>query len=820
MKAKKILVAILAASMLSPTLTSCDVGELFQNIGDKIADVGGDVIDTIKDWGSNAWDNTVEWGSNAWNTVSTWGQSTWSQVVDWGTNTGEAVAEWGQTVIDGTKNFFCSVGDFVVDIANSAVTFGLKKGVDKLDLTKGLEEEGSGDDWKEYLDDYEAITYALVSTQFKKVYDVFPAKLEIPSSNQEVYGYAFTDYESAYTYHAGQDDEENYYATGFISLVDEFTIPTADVKKGIEIYKTETDDSSNHYFYSYDCEPFDTHCVVKGQYLKYGVNKEHQIYYENSTYDGNTDTSLGGLYSFDEKKYLYGEDNGFVPKKGNIVDEAFDFDTWKDETKTSFLSGFTIAFSDLKNIISDSISKVKQVISNINDQTILGYNINDVKKSINATSEDDVAVISDEKVALHSVDNEVPSTLSNTAKWIVGLCTGVVVIADIAVAMFFPKVTPLNMTLNSVMSAVSGAAIELTIETIMNDKGFKDVNWVKIGIAAVAGGLAGLIPGNSSKVKCVVTTSLITATTNMAYNFLDGSSFFDSALSFVSSFAIAIVLSTTMTALFNGIGKLISKVAPKLTKKVSTFISNHQIILGGKSMESSTISTINITSKQASDSVEATSVDDRKTVFNTKKAVKHLPGAKNKYFAIVDENGNVISKSQLLKNNGNGYLALKDVEGGNKYASLFVDKNGNPLTRIPIKNGYVQFQNLNATIVNIGSGRSLVASRRENFKMFDDCLKQMLINNPSSVPTDVLNYFSNLGIDYDNLTYTDFETMRTLLNKTWHEGENRATGILVDTTIHHAISHMGGYSLAKALAAMSFPSQIIFTVSQTVVTGA
>ena len=128
MKAKKILVAILAASMLSPTLTSCDVGELFQNIGDKIADVGGDVIDTIKDWGSNAWDNTVEWGSNAWNTVSTWGQSTWSQVVDWGTNTGEAVAEWGQTVIDGTKNFFCSVGDFVVDIANSAVTFGLKIG--------------------------------------------------------------------------------------------------------------------------------------------------------------------------------------------------------------------------------------------------------------------------------------------------------------------------------------------------------------------------------------------------------------------------------------------------------------------------------------------------------------------------------------------------------------------------------------------------------------------------------------------------------------------------------------------------------------------
>lgn len=820
MKFKKLLLLICSISVLSGTLSSCDVGEAFKSVVDKVTEVGGDAIETIKDWGSDAWKKTVDWGSDTWNDVSSWGQSAWQQVADWSSNAGEAVAKWGEAAINGAKNFFCNVGDYIINIANNVVTFGLKKGVEKLDLTKGFEENGTYDDWKEYTNDYEAITYSLISTQLKKIYDVFPAKLVLPTSKQEVYGYCFTDYGQTFVSSQDSETQEIYYSSGFVSLVDEFTISKTEAEKGIEIFKLESNDTSNaHYFYSYRCEPFTTHCVIRGQYLKYGVNSDNQIFYENSEYDGKFDKELGGLYSFDEKKYLYGEDNGFVPKKGNIIDESFDFIDWKEQTKTTFISGLSLKLSDLKKLISNAVFKTKQVINNINEQTILGYNLKDIKNAVNGTHEDDIATVTQDKIALHSVDNEVPSTPSSTAKWICGICAGIAVIADLTVALFFPKVTPANIALNVAVGTISGSAIELMLEVIMNNKSFKDVNWIKVGIAAIAGGLASLVPANSSK-KYVISTSLITAFTNMSYAFLDGQTIFNSAISFISSFAIAILLSTATISLFNGLGKMISKVAPKFTKKVSTFIANHQIIIGGKSMKQIPTTAVDGITRQASASADASSVDQRKTVFNTKSAVKQLPGSKNKYFAIVDDAGHEISKAQLLKNGGNGYLSLKKVEGGNKYSILFIDRSGNPLSRVPIKNGYIQFQYFDSTIVSLRTSQSLVANRSENFKMFDECLKRQLINSPSSVSNDVLTYFRTCGKDFDDLTFADFKYMRTILNKTWHEGENRATGILIDTTLHQVISHMGGFSLAKALAAFSFPSQILFALEQTIIVGA
>lgn len=810
---KRLILSTTALSLLSSSLSGCNLNvDIFlSNIDDNVS--------TIREWGTNAWNNTLEWGTNAWNTISTWGKSTWSQIVDWSTNTGEAVAEWGQTVVDGTTNFFCNVGDYVMDVANGFVTFGLKRGVDSLNLSKGLE-EGTEDDWKEYSNDFEAITYALVSTQLQKVYDVFPAKLEIPSTKQEVYGYAFTDYKTKYVYHQGENDQENYFSTGFISLVNEFVVPPSDINKGIEIYRTEDNDAtSTHYFYGFNCEPFDSHCVIKGQYLKYGVNGDHQIYYENSEYDGTSDESLGGLYSFDDKNYIYGEDNGFIPTKGNVLDETFDFESWKSETKNTFLKGISLKLADLKNIITDAIAKVKTVINNLNEQTILGYNIDDIKKAINNTSENDIATVENDKVAMHSVDNEIPSSLDSTAKWIVGFCTAIAVIANIGVVLFFPKVTSANTAINAAVSAVSGAAIELSVQTLIDNKGFKDVNWIKIGIAAVVGGLAGLLPETNSKIKGSITTSLIAAVTTMSYRFLDGGSFLNSALSFVSSFVIALILSTALTTIASGFEKLANKVAPKLMKKVNLFIQKHQIIVGGKSMQENVSGLNDAVTREASQSASNASVDSRTTVFNTKEAVKHLPGDKNKYLALTDETGKIITKQELLNNSGNGYLVLKNNEAAQRYSALFVDKNGNLLTRIPIKNGYVQFQSFDSTIVNLSKGNSLISNRSENFKMFDDCLKKALINNPESVAPDVLQYFRNLGVDFDSLTCADFKMMRSILNKTWHEAENRGTGILIDTTLHNFISHMGGFSLSKALAAYHFPTQIILAMDQAVLKG-
>lgn len=161
MRFKKIILSAVALSLLSTSLSSCGLN--FDNIINK----ADEVLNTIKERGAGAWNDTLEWGTNTRNNVSTWGETTWSQVVNWSSNTGEAAAERGETVINGTKNFFCNVGDYIIGVANGVATFGLKKGVNSLDLSKGLETGNKGD-WNEYLNDYEAITYALISTQLQK----------------------------------------------------------------------------------------------------------------------------------------------------------------------------------------------------------------------------------------------------------------------------------------------------------------------------------------------------------------------------------------------------------------------------------------------------------------------------------------------------------------------------------------------------------------------------------------------------------------------------------------------------------------------------
>lgn len=820
MKLKRTIALAFSMMTLLPVISSCD--DLSTASSESTSSI---TEEEVKNWFEEAWDNTIDWGTNfwtdLWDKITHWGRSTWQSVVDWSTNTGEAVADWGQDVIDGTKHFFCGVGDYVVDLANKSMAFCLKKGVDHLDLTEGLEETDKVENWDEYKNDPEVFTYALISNQMKKAYDVFPAKIYVSNTNSEVYGYAFTDYEQVYAYHENQPDEELYYGCGFLSLIDEPTISDADIQAGLEVIKTESDDSENHYFYSYNCEPFTTHCVVQNKYLKYGVNENHQIFYDVNNYDGTYDTSLGGLYSFDEKKYIYGEDNGFIPTKGSVIKEAFDVDNWKDSVKSDLLRGFNLKIADLRGVVSSAIKTVKTVINNLNEQTVLGYSLNDIKKAVGDVSEGDVATISDEKVAMHAVNDTVPKdNLSATARWIVGAAVGVSVIATIAVALFFPKVSLGNYAINTIVSAISGAVIEFFVESVVMNQGISDVDWIKVGIAAAVGGVTSLIPFTEmGKGWALVTSSSLAAITTTLYQFLDGASFLDCTLSFVSAFALAVVTSTLLSLLGHGLSKLAQKMAPKLTTKVQKFIYNHQVVIGGKEMNSSANSATRSVKRGASQSSSDASSESKGNVFNIKKAMKHLPSDHNRYFCYTNESGDVIKKREainLMKKGQTAYLSLKDVKGGNPFQSLFYNSKNVKVDRLPIVNGYVQFRDVSTLTIKVRKGDVLLASRNKNFHMFDDSLKDLLINDPNSVPQNIRNYFDGLHIDYENLTYSDFDRMQSTLGLTWHECEDRHTGVLISTALHSSISHMGGFALAKALVALSYPYQLLFMVDMSV----
>ncbi len=567
----------------------------------------------------------------------------------------------------------------------------------------------------------------------------------------------------------------------------------------------ESSDSSKHYIYSYDCNSFQTHCVVKGQYLKYGVNANHQIYYSNTDYNGSYDTSLGGLYSFDEKKYIYGEENGFTPQKGNIISETLDTESYEKETKNAFLSGISIAFKDFKNIISGSVSIVKTLFDKLDAQTIFGYKIGDLKKAVSNTNEDDIATVTDKKVAIHSVDNEVPSTLNATAKWIVALCTCVVLISSIVLPLIF-KATAIVLPLKVILTSLRTASIKLTLRTIVKNKNFTDVNWIYIAFSSVVSGITAIINIKKETPIAKIITKKIRKT---SLKFMKEKVL--SSFSLVSCLALAIHLSSTICTIYKGLLNCVSKVSPTISNKISTAIKNKTLTITNNLEDSTNESTETVVAEQTADSVEQASTDSDTVSFMTQKSIQSLPSEENSYFAITNENGDSISKAELLKNDGNGYLTLKNFSSGNKYASSFINQKGETLNRISIKNGSVQFQEINSISVSTSSWKSLIGSRTDNIKILDDSLKNMIINDSSKVSSDVRDYFTNKGVAFENLSYSDFDDMRRDLNKTWHECEDRTTGLLIDNTIHNAISHIDGYSLIKAITAYYFPGKIVLT---------
>jgi len=763
MKLQKLLIRLLAASLSLSSLSACSLDQFWSQ---------------AKSWGNQVGGNVVDWASSTWDNVAHWGASTWNNVASWSTNAGEAVAKWGSSVIDGVKTASCQVGDFFISVKDSVVSFVLKGGT-SLDL---LKEPDRSQDWKSYIGDNDAIVYSLISTQLGKAYDVFPAKITLSDSSQEVYGYAFTDQREAYLYHEGQADQETYFASGFLALIDEPTISVDAIKSGLEIVRTDNSDKSDaHYFYSYQIEPFTTHCIADHKYFVYGVNDNQQIFDEVKSDDGHYRSDCGSLYSYDQQKYIVGEEDGFVPTLNSTVEESFSYDSWREESRQAITQGFSFSLDSLRNLVTEGIYTIQKVLKNLKEQTIFGETLSTLQGEASEVKENDIATVDENEVALHSSGGSIPN---DVVRWLVGIATVLQFIVNIFVYVFAKQFAPLA-------GAISGAAMTIFTQNVLEKKAIQDINWVKVAIGALAGAL--------SAETGIFGDAFIGAVSDAVFAFLDNKSFLDCALSFVSGFAISIVISVLFNQLTSLAAKALNKLAPNFTKKVETFVAAHQISLGGKTLdesEDSLADSLETTSQKASSQASDTLGDS-----TLAKAIRQLPSDKNPNFVKVDEAGKTLTKLDLYKNGGEGYLELTEA-GKLTYGAAFIDAEGNPITRLAIVKGFLQFDSLSSFKASIAA---ISASRPQNFAAFDEVIRNALIQHDSSIPSYLYDYFAQKGIDLDSLLASDIKTMRFDLHLTWHEAEDGVSGYLVPSALHALLSHLGGVALAKASAALGVP---------------
>ena len=109
-----------------------------------------------------------------------------------------------------------------------------------------------------------------------------------------------------------------------------------------------------------------------------------------------------------------------------------------------------------------------------------------------------------------------------------------------------------------VIGAVVGGGMELAGQ-LMSGKSLKEVNWAKVGVSALSGGVSAAVPGG------FITAAVIGGTTDVAFDMIDGNinSVGDAAKSFAWGAAKEVVSQGVGKALDKGIGKLAGKFAGK-----------------------------------------------------------------------------------------------------------------------------------------------------------------------------------------------------------------------------------------------------------------
>lgn len=334
-------------------------------------------------------------------------------------------------------------------------------------------------------------------TQFALFYDTFNAAIVLEDGS-EITGIGFTDYSA---YYEADDESVGYFPAGFIADFG-YVLPVQNSEEPFVIENLDFTDDRYQFVYDSDTVPFMEHCVRDGQYLKYGVDERGSMAYEISTYErGVCDESLGALYSYDTGKFVFDPDVGnYVRITGRSLFEQIDYDAIQAEVDR-LIADQNERLSEQEVISSVHIAQeaVVSYLLSMQQESFLGYNVKELVDYASGLDPMECVQITPDGLVVVRMTGDVPGGPSELAKWLVGIGCGIVVIASTALNMFVPAARPL-------CGAITGAAIEVFMQVVINNKTLDNMQWEKVAVAAVSGAtMAWLCPMAASGVTSVVT---------------------------------------------------------------------------------------------------------------------------------------------------------------------------------------------------------------------------------------------------------------------------------------------------------------------------
>ena len=435
----------------------------------------------------------------------------------------------------------------------------------------------------------ENFVYSLIYADLTKQYDTFigyvPLTVQTKSNGlnpaattetvtTETYGISYVDYEEAYI----DENGKTYFSAGFISFPNEPTITESNIENGLEIISLEEEtDEQFSYVYTYNTEDVHMHCIIDNKYVKYDIVDGTLQYQEEPFVEGmEVDDSRGNIYSYDIEDYVYIiEEIDYVPVSGvSIVGEA-DYQAIMDEVNRILeTQEANFTYAQIEQFISHSQDALISYLLGLQEETFFGYattELIETAKNLDPMQHLQIGVDENGNTTINLIEVTKKATLWEK------ICTSVIcvgaMVGGIALSIVGSPVLG-----GAAGGMIIGAAMEAFSQVVLYDTPTSDIQWAQVGVAAVAGALAGASSGYLSGIATKGFGQLFIreATDLLCDGFIGGTEFFVNSLiggatfeEAVDNFGAGLTAGVVLGSIFK-IGSTAVKEAATLVKKTNT----------------------------------------------------------------------------------------------------------------------------------------------------------------------------------------------------------------------------------------------------------
>lgn len=659
--------------------------------------------------------------------------------------------------------------------------------------------------WEDYIGDVETFVYGLFTEQMRNDYNVFPGYVE-KDNGEVVSGIVYTDFDEAY-----QTEEEDfcYFGAGFIPYRGELSFTEEELESGLEIFDAEYELENTGFLLTYESVPFQDHCVVYGKYVKYGVDENGHLTYEYEDYvDRQCDESLGALYSFDESRYLFDpEGTAYVPLNGESLSSLIDFEELQREVNEILESqDQKLLTENIETYAYAAQGAISAYFLSLQEETFLGYSVEELRRLSCELDPMECYRLTADGILTIEFNNS-----SVLTQWLVGTASVILAAIGIVGSVLFIECPPLSLA----CGALTGFAIEIFMQVVIEDKALDEIDWVDVCIAVAAGAISGFAGPYMAGLKGVggfladsALDGLIGGLEYMVRAWLDG----EEGTSYVEAFGFGFALGFGLSAVIKIIGKGGGALISKISKTAAAQKLGNAVSKIGKNRFKNIKSSISSLKKTVTDKLKVVRDWANKSVFHSQyvsdkillkqlgevlekepdkllnDSVKQL----SKSHELLNAEGNVIDKKMLKE-------LFKEADDGSVLAHF---KIGDEIIDVKKQNGAIGvfFDEKFATVKLdsfISSDRSI------NLPAAADKLKSQWLDNEELIPDSIKQKLVADNLDLESMKGDDLYDLISKSDWVLHENLDLKTVSLVPRYLHDAaedgVKHYGGVGLAKYL---------------------